>query len=141
MAHLFENNDFRLKVVAESKAAHSSFLQTLKSLPRKTHKVSNIRVLLKTEYSVIHNLIHKYFNYRFYSKEDQSNDIFLIWVDTYVSEEFIKRLKSYQKINHFPSSCELGRKDLLAINLNRAKATMPELYKFYPATWVLPQDF
>lgn len=89
------------------------------------HKGSNIKVLLKTEYSVIHNLIHSYFNYKFYNKEDQSSEIFLVWVDTYVSEEFIKRLKSYQKINHFPNSCQLGRKDLLAINLNRSKAAMP----------------
>jgi tubulin polyglutamylase TTLL6/13 len=98
-------------------------------------------VLLKTEYSVIHNLIHKYFNYKFYNKEDQSHDLFLIWIDSYVSEEFVKRLKSYQRINHFPSSCELGRKDLLATNLNLARSTMPQLYQFYPNTWVLPRDF
>lgn len=69
------------------------------------HNPSNIKVMLKTEYSVIHNLIHKYFNYKFYNKLDQQSDIFLIWIDTYVTEEFIKRIKSYQRINHFPSSC------------------------------------
>lgn len=125
LAQLFNDNNFRLKASLEPKSAQPSFLQALRSLPRKMHKGSNIKVLLKTEYSVIHNLIHNYFNYKFYNKEDQSSEIFLVWVDTYVSEEFIKRLKSYQKINHFPNSCQLGRKDLLAINLNRSKAAMP----------------
>lgn len=27
------------------------------------------------------------------------------------------------------------------MNLNQAKAFMPELYQFYPKTWVLPRDF
>lgn len=53
----------------------------------------------------------------------------------------MKRLKSYQRINHFPNSCELGRKDLLAANLNSARASMPELYQFYPKTWVFPRDY
>lgn len=82
------------------------------------HNGSNIKVILKTEYQIIHNLIYKYFCYKFYNKQDQTNDVFLFWIDSYVSEEFVKRVKSYQRINHFPNSCELGRKDLLANNLN-----------------------
>ena len=62
-----------------------SFAFTLRSLQRKVHKVSNIIVMLKTEYPIIHNLIHKYFNYKFYNKEDHFNDVFLLWMDTYVT--------------------------------------------------------
>lgn len=80
--------------------------------------------MLKTEYPIIHNLVHKYFYYKFYNKEDHFNDIFLVWMDTYVSEEFVKRIKSYQRINHFPNSCELGRKDLLSTNLKLAQKAM-----------------
>ena len=138
--NLFSDNNFHT-MVPKIAQVHSPYLQQLRNLPRRIYQPSNIKVLLKTEYSVIHNLIHKYFNFKFYTKEDQHSDIFLIWIDSYVSEEFVKRLKCYQRINHFPSSSELGRKDLLAINLNLAKSYMPELYQFYPKTWVLPRDF
>ena len=78
---------------------------TLKCLSRKPHKVGFIKVMLKTDYSLIHNLTHNYFKYKFYNREDHFNDVFLLWMDSYVTEEFIKRLKSYQRINHFPNSC------------------------------------
>lgn len=54
-------------------------------MQRKNYEPSNIKVMLKTDYPVIHNLIHKYFNFKIYNKEDQYQDIFLIWIDTYVS--------------------------------------------------------
>jgi predicted lipase len=89
----------------ETKISEKTYASILKNLARRSHPSSNIAVLLKTEYPIIHNLVHKYFNYRFYNKEDHYNDVFLLWMDTYVSEEFVKRLKSYQRINHFPTSC------------------------------------
>ena len=61
-------------------------------------------------------------------------------MDSYVSEEFIKRLKGYQRVNHFPCSNQLGKKHLLATNLNVAKAQTPAEFEFYPKTWIVPRD-
>lgn len=97
----------------------------LKELPRKKQQPSNLTVMLKTEYSIITTLAHRYFNFKFFNREDHFDDNYLIWMDSYVTEEFVKRLKSYQKINHFPNSCELGRKDLLSANLKLARSLMP----------------
>jgi len=47
----------------------------------------------------------------------------------------------YQKINHFPGSYQLGRKNLLYRNLGRMKKYLPNEYDFLPKTWILPQQF
>lgn len=78
---------------------------------------------------------------RRYSRLDseQKSESNLFWVDSYVSEEQVKRLKPYQRINHFPRSSELGRKDSLARNLLRFLKRFPSQYDFFPETWLLPE--
>lgn len=44
----------------------------------------------------------------------------------------------YQRINHFPNSHELGKKNLLTENIKRLKTSFPNEYNFYPETWILP---
>jgi tubulin polyglutamylase TTLL6/13 len=48
---------------------------------------------------------------------------------------------TYQKINHFPGSFQLGNKHFLAKNINKIKKQFPQDYKFFPDTWLLPDDF
>lgn len=57
--------------------------------------------------------------YEMYSLEyiESKDDRDVIWNDDYVAEKEVKKLNSYQRINHFPGSEELGKKNLLAINL------------------------
>ena len=57
---------------------------------------------------------------------DQKTDVNLFWSDTYVTEETIKRMRPYQRINHFPNSQELGWKDLLTKNIKKMQALFPE---------------
>ena len=64
----------------------------------------------------------------------------MYWRDDYVDEEFIRRLKPYQRVNHFPGSENLGRKNLLTDNLNRLRKTNPSEFSFYPHTFTLPGD-
>lgn len=45
---------------------------------------------------------------------DQKGEANMFWIDTYITEEFVKRLKPYQKINHFPNSHELAKKNHLS---------------------------
>jgi tubulin polyglutamylase TTLL6/13 len=49
-------------------------------------------------------------------------------------------MKPYQRINHFAGSEELGRKDRLAVNLMKARAVMPDVFNYFPQTWLLPRD-
>ena len=67
------------------------------------------------------------------------------WIGTWGSHqkpEGFKSIKDYQKINHFPGSFQLGRKDRLCRNLYHAQAKYGKTeYNFVPITFVLPLDY
>eukprot|EP00762_Andalucia_godoyi_P005057 ANDGO_03924.mRNA.1 putative beta-tubulin polyglutamylase len=72
---------------------------------------------------------------------DKEDEFHLFWIDTSVSVERVKKLKLYQRINHFPGMLEICRKAAMGRNLNRLKHLLPETYNFYPKTFVLPSDY
>jgi hypothetical protein len=50
-------------------------------------------------------------------------------------------LTPYQKINHFPNSYELTRKDCMYRNISRMQALYGKRhFSFVPTTYILPQD-
>lgn len=64
----------------------------------------------------------------------------LIWCSVPTVETF-KSLLAGQRINHFPATWELGRKDKLAQNLSRMiRKHGRDHFNFYPLTFVLPHD-
>ncbi|EAR97536.2 tubulin-tyrosine ligase family protein (macronuclear) [Tetrahymena thermophila SB210] len=65
----------------------------------------------------------------------------ICWYDTYISEEVLRRMLPYQKINHFPGSHNLGKKNYLAANLTRMRKVLENEYSFFPKTWTLPLQF
>ncbi|RMB89349.1 hypothetical protein DUI87_34261 [Hirundo rustica rustica] len=75
-------------------------------------------------------------------KEVEEDDEWtVLWTDSTVTLDSFRKMKRFQKINHFPGMMELGRKDLLARNLNRMLRLFPEEYNFFPRTWCLPADY
>lgn len=76
-----------------------------------------------------------------YITRDDDFNSFLIWSDSAVPVERIIELKSFQKINHFPSMGEICRKDNLARNMAKMQRAHPEEYNFTPQTWVLPAEY
>ena len=73
--------------------------------------------------------------------DDEDIDWNIYWIDTSVSSERVMRMKSYQRINHFPMMSTLARKGGLGKNLTRLQSIFKEEYKFFPRTWVLPQQW
>jgi len=66
----------------------------------------------------------------------------LLWGVCNLRAEVYQSLKKYQKVNHFPRSIEITRKDCLCKNIRR----MQNLYgnrhfDFVPKTFILPQEF
>ena len=49
-------------------------------------------------------------------------------------------MAAYMKINHFPKSYEITRKDLMLQNLSKMKNKYPSHYSFFPVTYILPQE-
>ena len=67
------------------------------------------------------------------------NDWNLLWGKRISATDW-KRSNIYQKINHFPGSRNVGRKDLLHWNLAKFRQRFPTEFNFTPATFVLPQE-
>eukprot|EP01138_Halocafeteria_seosinensis_P008261 gb/GECG01008442.1/.p1 GENE.gb/GECG01008442.1/~~gb/GECG01008442.1/.p1 ORF type:complete len:1016 (+),score=113.35 gb/GECG01008442.1/:1-3048(+) len=65
----------------------------------------------------------------------------LQWISAYMKTHDYKGMTRFQKINQFPWSIELTRKDSLAHNLDRMSQTYgAKHFDFLPATYVLPSD-
>ena len=55
--------------------------------------------------------------------------------------ELLKDFNLYQKVNHFPASKHLGRKDNLWKNINVMRRKFKKDFEFCPKTYVLPEDY
>lgn len=122
-----------------------------KSIPRKIKNKSEMKVkkpdddmcLLfhckNCEYDVIKNVITKEFGFEL--TEDDNADFDIMWHNTGMKTSQIKRLKSYQKYNHFPGMYQLAKKTNLGRNLMKMHRLHPEEYKFFPKTWILPNEY
>ncbi|OMJ67162.1 hypothetical protein SteCoe_35753 [Stentor coeruleus] len=66
----------------------------------------------------------------------------IMWVGSSGQNYLYEGLNEFQKINHFPNSFELTRKDKMYININ-AQATNygKEDYNFIPETFLLPEQY
>ena len=53
----------------------------------------------------------------------------------------LKYLDRFQKVNHFPGSWALGRKDCMYRNIAKKRREFGEEYSICPTTYILPEDF
>ena len=110
-------------------------LKEITDLQRKvSNKKKKITVdLIGTKYDVIKEVVSKTLGWQIYtSNEDKVDDWNLMWYDTYISEDDLRRMLPYQKINHYPGSQQLGRKNNLAKNLSKLRNVFPNDFNFYP---------
>eukprot|EP01022_Parablepharisma_sp_SALTPOND_P014233 TRINITY_DN191_c0_g1_i1.p1 TRINITY_DN191_c0_g1~~TRINITY_DN191_c0_g1_i1.p1 ORF type:complete len:624 (-),score=34.24 TRINITY_DN191_c0_g1_i1:6279-8150(-) len=66
----------------------------------------------------------------------------IMWSVTSMKSQVYQGLKKYQKVNHFPRSNEITRKDSLSKNMTRMQSIHgARHFDFVPKSFVLPQDF
>ena len=66
----------------------------------------------------------------------------VLWTHTQGKSYFYERLNLHQKINHFPASSELTRKDRLCMNVRRMQDKYSKQnFDFVPETFVLPEQW
>ena len=91
---------------------------------------------------MIYEVSRDFFNWNIMAKQSEVTDDWHIqWHDTYISNETLRGMLPYQKINHFPGSYNLGRKNLLGRNLAKIKKMLPNEFNFHPKTWLLPHQY
>lgn len=68
-----------------------------------------------------------------------SNNYNALWSGALKVDEF-KKLNRYQRVNHFPGTWQLGRKDRLCTNIGRMRRRFPDVFNIQPRSFVLPND-
>lgn len=72
----------------------------------------------------------------------EGHDWNLLWSSGNCKQYLYEGLNEWQKINHFPQSYELTRKDRLAINVRRMQSKFgKEAFGFIPDTYVIPNEY
>jgi hypothetical protein len=73
--------------------------------------------------------------------ESGDNDVTMIWNNGVPKPETLQGMAAYQKINHFPKSFEVTRKDLMQRNISKMQARHGlNHFNFIPKTYILPAD-
>ncbi|XP_025417706.1 tubulin polyglutamylase TTLL5 isoform X2 [Sipha flava] len=81
-------------------------------------------------------------NHGFREVNSDSNDYNLLWSNNHVNTKIISSLRSYQRVNHFPRSCELTRKDKLYKNIEiMSHRNGIKNFSFVPETYIMPKDY
>lgn len=94
--------------------------------------------LSNTRYDIIRKVVDDLKYWVEANPESEDWDVF--WLDTSISEERFRKLKKFQKINHFIGMKGITRKDELSKNLKKMKKIFPQSYNFFPMTWILPNE-
>jgi tubulin polyglutamylase TTLL5 len=65
----------------------------------------------------------------------------ILWNNSYARPYVYEGLNEYQRVNHFPVSSEITRKDKMSINIQKMKNKHNEKFDFIPETFVLPEEY
>jgi tubulin polyglutamylase TTLL5 len=75
-------------------------------------------------------------------RETESDDYNLFWTSTHVKPQMLRALKDFQRVNHFPRSNEVTRKDRLYSNILRMQQKhSARQFEIVPKTFLLPAEF
>ncbi|KAK2843603.1 hypothetical protein Q7C36_011818 [Tachysurus vachellii] len=95
--------------------------------------------IVRTESRLIRNIL---VNHGFHEVHPNSNDFNLMWTGSHLKAYLLRSLQDFQKVNHFPRSNELTRKDRLYKNIQRLQQAHGfHNFHIVPQTFVLPAEY
>ncbi|XP_073339279.1 tubulin polyglutamylase TTLL5 [Pagrus major] len=95
--------------------------------------------IVRTESRLVRELLT---NHGFHEVHQNSNDFNLMWTGSHLKPYLLRSLQDFQKVNHFPRSYELTRKDRLYKNIQRMQQTHGfKDFHIVPQTFVLPSEY
>ena len=96
--------------------------------------------LTNCSYDVIRHTCEKILGWKVFQNDAENTNCDIIWNDSNSNENLLAQLKPYQKLNHFPGICTIGRKNFLAMHFNKMQKAFPSYYDFFPKTYCLPTE-
>ncbi|KAH9524644.1 Tubulin polyglutamylase ttll4 [Bulinus truncatus] len=101
----------------------------------------DLRKLMKWKLSPITPIVVKSAIARIGFKITKKNCDWMGCFGKHMKAQCFRQLKNFQKLNHFPGSFNIGRKDRLWRNLSRMQAHFGKKeFSFFPQTFILPSD-
>ncbi|KAM9466223.1 tubulin polyglutamylase TTLL5 isoform 2-T3 [Clarias gariepinus] len=95
--------------------------------------------IVRTESRLVRNIL---VNHGFHEVHPNSNDFNLMWTGSHLKTYLLRSLQDFQKVNHFPRSSELTRKDRLYKNIQRLQQAHGfQNFHIVPQTFVLPAEY
>ncbi|XP_041703589.2 tubulin polyglutamylase TTLL5 isoform X1 [Coregonus clupeaformis] len=95
--------------------------------------------IVRTESRLVRGLLT---NHGFHEIHPNSNDFNLMWTGSHLKPYLLRSLQDFQKVNHFPRSYELTRKDRLYKNIQRMQQAHGfKNFHIIPQTFVLPSEY
>lgn len=120
--------------------------QTNNSAPTPTNIFNNLGrnyhlsyKMVKTESRIVHALCMAY---GFSQVHQNSNDFNLMWHGGHVKPITLRNLQEYQRVNHFPRSYELTRKDRMYANVTKMQQQFGfKNFDFVAKSFILPLEY
>ncbi|NXF11800.1 TTLL4 polyglutamylase, partial [Smithornis capensis] len=110
--------------------------ETVEKLPWEQRKLLRWKMCRVTP-----NIVKQTVGRSHFTVSEKSNDWLGCWGHHMKSPSF-RAIKEHQKLNHFPGSFQIGRKDRLWRNLLKMQARCGKKeFNFFPQSFILPQDF
>lgn len=113
-----------------------------KKQPDGPHKLPKNQICVNLTYCryKIVKEVCKELGWTYFSHDEMNLNCDILWYDFATSQEMLGKLKSYQKLNHFPGIEGVARKNFLAYHVNKMKKEFPLEFNFIPLTFCLPSD-
>nr|XP_022331081.1 tubulin polyglutamylase TTLL5-like isoform X11 [Crassostrea virginica] len=88
-------------------------------------------------------IVRNIFNYHgFHEVHPNSSDFNIIWTGGHLKPFTLRSLTEFQKVNHFPRSYEITRKDRLFKNIQRMQQIKGvKHFDFIPQSYILPSEY
>uniref|UniRef100_F1KW66 Tubulin--tyrosine ligase-like protein 5 n=1 Tax=Ascaris suum TaxID=6253 RepID=F1KW66_ASCSU len=80
------------------------------------------------------------FSYGFQQCSARNSKFNLLWTSSQLKAHTLRSLAHWQRVNHFPRSFEMTRKDRLYGNIARARQQFGDAFNFIPEFYVTPKE-
>ncbi|EMP30691.1 Tubulin polyglutamylase TTLL5 [Chelonia mydas] len=118
---------------AEAILTKDSYIRLIGERYRLSYKI------VKTDSRLVRSMLTAH---GFHEVHPNSSDYNLMWTGSHLKPYLLRTLSDIQKVNHFPRSYELTRKDRLYKNVNRMQYTHGfKTFHILPQTFILPAEY
>ncbi|XP_049878099.1 probable beta-tubulin polyglutamylase isoform X3 [Pectinophora gossypiella] len=134
-----DDSEHMLVKEVDSVKAAQTFPQVLESQNMPARMLKITYKLVNTETKLLHRLLQAH---GLQEAAADSKDFNLLWAGLHPKPDVLRSMSPYQRVNHFPRSYELTRKDKLFKNIEKMQYFRGlKHFDFIPTTFLMPAEY